>query len=259
MRHLCLCLALPAAAQPVRLTFAPPDGTHYVEVFVQTTTTEYGGRVGRTEVMATTREVHFRTTPEGYIVAATPLETRRTRNGSPAGLGQAGRLVEAAVTYHISSQGGFLDVTGYEAAIGQLAARGVRVNRDALANLARARWDADFGDLVGLAVSPEEIWRGAGRYRVKGRLALSYAIYTRITERRSAGPARVVIASRFVPPRHGASPDGRVQGRALRTVDPRTLLPYGSREEMRISLRTHIISPSPVTITERRETTYLYP
>ena len=261
MRRCFLCLialTLPAAAQPSHLVFNPPDGTRYTEVFVQTTLKETGESVSRTEILAITRELHFARTADGYIVSVTPLDAHRTINGRTAGLGPAASLLEAPLAYRISGNGEFLSVSGYESQVDALAARGLRVRVDGLVGVARTYWNTQFGDLAGLLVQGDEAWSGRGRYTVKQGVEIDYGIHTRLVDTLSDGQPRMQVVSKFTSGDTRTGAHAQLSGQATRTVDPKTLLPYADREEKRITLPPHVISPNAITLTERRETTYTY-
>jgi hypothetical protein len=251
----------------VSFTYAPPDGTKYLQT-VETTrelATPDGKRhVDRSESKV---EVSIQKNARGYVIKTTPLSMTMTRDGKPIDDPSLAILDDTVVTYFVSPAGVLERVEGYEDVARRIregyppeVATAVErlLGPKTLAARAQAEWKGRIGDFAGRTFPIGKPWDSGASFALPSGKSLEYFVRTEIVGKVPC-PSDACVEVRFRydsdpralgelaarVPDAGGEGAGEVRaklaaltGAGIRVIDPRTMLVYSERITRAMKLQT---------------------
>jgi hypothetical protein len=268
--------------ESVSFTFAPPDGTTYVQTTetVRELASPDGKRhVDRTESKA---KVDIRRTPRGFVITTTPIAMTMSRDGASIKDPALDILDDTAVKYVVSPRGQLERVEGFEDVARRIRESyppevAVAVERllgpGTLAARVQAEWKGRIGDFAGRSFPIGKAWDSGAAFTFPNGRHLDYFIRTEIVGRTPCtGGSCVEVRFRYDSdpralgalsarvPDAGDGSGGEVRatlaalaGAGTRVIDPKTMLVYSERIVRTMKVQTDLPDGSVPVVTREEQ------
>ncbi len=149
------------AAEPpetVRFTFAPPDGTVYLQTVETTRRKQFEGLGSQTDETRSVAEVTVHAVESGYEIVSKTVSARSTRDGAPLPDPISDILKQAVIRYRVDHHGVVSSIEGFgglvDRLVGQVPAEvaqalAAALGEEALVARATAEWNGRITDFAG--------------------------------------------------------------------------------------------------------------
>jgi len=255
-----------AQSESVAFTFAPTDGTTYVQTVE--TLRELGTPDGKRHVdrSVSKLKVAIRKNPRGFVITTTPLSMTMTRDGTPVEDPALQILDDTVVKFFVSPDGKLERVEGYEDVARRIRESyppevAVAVERllspATLVARAQAEWKGRIGDFAGRTLPVAKPWDSSADFTFPSGQHLDYFIRTEVVGP-AACPSKSCVEVRFrydsdpralgelaarVPDKAGEGGEVRARlaalaGAGTRVIDPKTMIVYSERIARNMKIQT---------------------
>ncbi|PIE70741.1 MAG: hypothetical protein CSA22_06215 [Deltaproteobacteria bacterium] len=180
------CMVSGAAAYT--FTFAPENGSRYIQTYTMERIKHIGSTPPQTDTAYSETRMDVEKNGTGWAIHATPLKSRLTRNGKPLNNPISELLSQQTKTYHLDTDGRIYDLTGFETlpyAINeklppQVAAKIAGIlDPETQKQKGMANWNAKTGALIGRSVSDNDTWQQSVSETLANGKKLTYTLVTR--------------------------------------------------------------------------------
>src|SRR5262245_50972653 len=194
-----------AQGESVAFTFAPPDGTTYVQTVE--TLRELGTPDGKRHAdrSVSKLQVAIRKNPRGFVITTTPLSMTMTRDGTPIEDPALQILDDTVVKFFVAPDGKLERVEGYEDVARRIRESyppevAVAVERllspTTLVARAQAEWKGRISDFAGRTLQVGNPWDSGADFTFPSGQRLAYFIRTEIVGP-AACPSKRCVEVRF--------------------------------------------------------------
>ncbi len=279
-------------AGSITFSFAPPDGTTYIQKLTTTREKQTGSAAAQHDESVSTTRISIKKTPEGWDIIAKPETAVMKRNGAVVHGPMIAILSEITVVYKLGHDGVLKDLEGYEEVEKAIKSQfppgfakkiAPLLNSDVLKKREMAEWTGRVDFFLGKTVVPGDEWEYEAPFSLPNGLSVNYNVKTRFGDLQPCGNARCIKIEQEFKSDDASLPDAAhqliksaaeesgksattikktgssIKGRVMRLIEPATMLIHEEVVERTIHMK--IQTPggaTPVKITRKRNYTYKY-
>jgi hypothetical protein len=277
----------------VTFTYAPPDGTKFIQTVEKNRETLLGDLGRRVDRSKSRTSLVIRQVETGYAVTATPLSMTMTRNGAPVSSPASDVMKDVVTTYYVGQDGRIGRIEGFGGLKEKIqetfppkvaAALAPVFDEQAMVTRATAEWNAEIGDYVGASFAIGEARTGVVPFELPNGETISFynhisfpawepcptgsCVRVEVTynsNARSLGKTLSSITTQMLEKLEKDNPiaalsDAKMSGTASWLIDPTTMLFYAQTMSRTMNMMMNVPGRGaiPATIREDRHYSFEY-